>query len=86
LGARGIRAVGLSDCVEGSWRTETTQENTQDWLEQDEGDPGFQLLAEEEIAAIIFFIIILSSITYIIKFSVYLFSKFSCLLGVSFAS
>jgi hypothetical protein len=25
--------------------TETTQENIQDWLELDEGDPGFQLLA-----------------------------------------
>jgi hypothetical protein len=29
----------------------TTQENIQDWLELDEGDPGFQLLTEEEIAA-----------------------------------
>jgi hypothetical protein len=30
------------------WRadeeTETTQENIQDWLELDEGDPGFQLV------------------------------------------
>jgi hypothetical protein len=24
--------------------TEATQENIQDWLELDEGDPGFQLL------------------------------------------
>jgi hypothetical protein len=24
--------------------TETTQENNQDWLEVDEGDPGFQLI------------------------------------------
>jgi hypothetical protein len=24
---------------------ETTQENIQDWLELDEGDPGFQFLA-----------------------------------------
>jgi hypothetical protein len=30
--------------------TEITQKNTQDWLQLDEGDPGFQLLAEEEIA------------------------------------
>jgi hypothetical protein len=30
--------------------TETMQEN------MDEGDPGFQLLTEEEIAAVIFFI------------------------------
>jgi hypothetical protein len=35
--------------------TETTQENIKDWLELDEGDPGFQLLTEEEISAIIFF-------------------------------
>jgi hypothetical protein len=31
--------------------TETTQENIQDWVELDEGDPGFQLLTEEETAA-----------------------------------
>jgi hypothetical protein len=36
--------------------TETTQENIQDWLQLDEGDPGFQLQTEEEIAAVIFFI------------------------------
>jgi hypothetical protein len=35
--------------------TETTQENIQDWLQLDEGDPGFQLLTEKEIAAVIFF-------------------------------
>jgi hypothetical protein len=29
---------------------ETTQEYTQDWLQLDEGDPGFQFLTEEEIA------------------------------------
>jgi uncharacterized protein YehS (DUF1456 family) len=28
--------------------TETTQENIQDWLQLDEGGPGFQLLTEEE--------------------------------------
>jgi hypothetical protein len=38
--------------------TETTQENIQDWLQLDEGDPGFQLLTEEETASVIFFIII----------------------------
>jgi hypothetical protein len=31
--------------------TETTQEYIQDWLELDEGTPGFQLPTEEEIAA-----------------------------------
>jgi hypothetical protein len=34
--------------------TDTTQENIQNWIELDEGDPGFQLLTEEEIAAMIF--------------------------------
>jgi hypothetical protein len=34
--------------------TETTRENIQDWLQLDEGVPGFQLLTEEEIAAVIF--------------------------------
>jgi hypothetical protein len=42
-----LRAVG---------DTETTQENIRDWLLLDEGDPGFQLLTEEAIAAVIFFI------------------------------
>jgi hypothetical protein len=51
-----IRARGLSDCVRTAGETETMQENIQDWLELDEGDPGFQLLTEEEIAAVIFFI------------------------------
>jgi hypothetical protein len=36
--------------------TETTQENIQDWFELDEGDPGFQLLADD-IAAVIFLFI-----------------------------
>jgi hypothetical protein len=34
--------------------TETTQQNIQDWLKLDEGDPGFQFLTEEEIVAVIF--------------------------------
>jgi hypothetical protein len=37
--------------------TETTQESTQDWLQLDAGDPGFELLTEEEIAVVIFFYI-----------------------------
>jgi hypothetical protein len=36
--------------------TEAMQENIQDWHELDEGDPGFQLMTEEEIAAVILFI------------------------------
>jgi hypothetical protein len=30
--------------VRAAGETETTQENIQDWLELDEGDPRFQLL------------------------------------------
>jgi hypothetical protein len=35
--------------------TETLRENNQNWLELDEGDPGFQLLTKEEIFVVIFF-------------------------------
>jgi hypothetical protein len=35
--------------------TDTTQENIQDWLELDEGGPGFQLLTEEDNSAVTFF-------------------------------
>jgi hypothetical protein len=41
--------------------TETTQENIQDWLQLDEGDPGFQLLTAEEIATVIYFYYLYSS-------------------------
>jgi hypothetical protein len=34
--------------------TETTQENIQDRLQLDEGDPGFQLLTEGKIATVIY--------------------------------
>jgi hypothetical protein len=60
--------------------TETTQENIQDWLEMGEGHSGFQLLTEKETAAVTFLFIFIITI-YIIKFSIYLFSKFFCLLG-----
>jgi hypothetical protein len=36
--------------------TETMQENIQDWFQLDEEVPGFQLLTEKKIAAVIFFI------------------------------
>jgi hypothetical protein len=35
---------------------ETKQENIQDCLQLDEGDPGYQLLTEEDIFAVLFFI------------------------------
>jgi hypothetical protein len=58
--------------------TETTQEDIQDWLELDEGGPGFQLLTEEEVAAgiLLFFHLHCSC----------LFSKFFGLLEFTFAS
>jgi hypothetical protein len=55
--------------------TETTQDNIQDWLELDEGDPGFQLVTKEEIAAAIYFLFIFISIINIIKFFIYLLYK-----------
>jgi hypothetical protein len=36
--------------------TEITQGNIQDWLDLDAGDPEFQLLTEDEISAVIYFI------------------------------
>jgi hypothetical protein len=47
-----LRAAGES---------ETTQENIQDWLELDEGGPGYQPLTEEEITILIFFLHLFSS-------------------------
>jgi hypothetical protein len=44
--------------------TETTQENIQDWLQLDEGDRGFQLLTEEEIAVVILFYLFSSVLPY----------------------
>jgi hypothetical protein len=41
----------LSDLLRAAGETETTQ----DWLKMDEGDPEFQLLTQEEIAAAIFY-------------------------------
>jgi hypothetical protein len=67
--------------------TETMQEDIQDCVELGEGDPGFQLLTEEEIAAVIFFYLFSSALHVLLNFSIYLFSEFFfCLLGVYFAS
>jgi hypothetical protein len=48
--------------------TESMQENIQDWPELDEGDPGFQLLTEEEIAAVIFFYLFSSALPILLHF------------------
>jgi hypothetical protein len=54
--------------------TETMQENIQDWLQLDEGHPGFQLLTEEEIAAVIFFIFFHEHYLYYYTFYLFLLS------------
>jgi hypothetical protein len=58
--------------------TETMQENIQDWLELDEGDPGFQLLTEKEIAAVIFFYLFSSALITLLYFPI-CFLSFFCL-------
>jgi hypothetical protein len=53
----GLKQEDSQTVLKAAEETETTQENIKAWLELDEGDPGFQLLTKEEIAAVIFFII-----------------------------
>jgi hypothetical protein len=57
--------------------TETTQENIRNWLELDEGDPEFQLLTEEEIAAVIYFYSFLSALLILLNFPFICFLSFS---------
>jgi hypothetical protein len=59
-----LRAAGV---------TETTQGNVQDWLDLDEGDPGFQLLTEEEIAAVIFLYLFSSALPILLNLFVFYF-------------
>jgi hypothetical protein len=49
--SEGLEQEECETVLRAPGETETTQENIQDWLELDEGDPGFQLLIEEQIAA-----------------------------------
>jgi hypothetical protein len=51
-------------------------ETMQDWLKLDERDHGSQLPTEKEIATLIILFVYFTNTTYIIKFSIYLFSKF----------
>jgi hypothetical protein len=66
--------------------TETTQEYTQDWLELDEGNPGFQLLTEEEIAAVIFFNLFSLALPILFNFPFICFLIYFCLSVLAFAS
>jgi hypothetical protein len=66
--------------------TETTQEYIEDWLQLDEGDPGFQLLTEEEIAAVTFvFNLFSSALPILLHFQFICFLSFF-LLELSFAA
>jgi hypothetical protein len=55
--ARGLEQEEFQTVLRAAGGTETSQENIQDWLQLDERNPGFQLLTEEEIAAVIFLFI-----------------------------
>jgi hypothetical protein len=55
-------------------QTDTTQENTKDWLELDEDDPGFQFVTEEEISAVIIFYLFSSALPILLNFP-FIFSK-----------
>jgi hypothetical protein len=70
--------------------TETAQANIQDWLQLDEGDPGFQFLVSLQFlikgSKMLHFSCIFASTAYIIKFSIYFFLRFCCLSGLYFAS
>jgi hypothetical protein len=48
--------------------TDTTQGNIRDWLQLDEGDPGYQLLTREEIFAAILFYLFPSALSILLIF------------------
>jgi hypothetical protein len=81
-----FRSNRILTVLKAAGGTENMQTKIQDWLELDEGDPGFQLLTEEEIVAVIFYLFIFISTADITKFSIYFFYFFFCLLGLSFVS
>jgi hypothetical protein len=62
--------------------TETAQENIQDWLQLDEGDPVLELLTDEQIAAVIFFYLFSIALPILLNFLFFSFLRFRfCLLG-----
>jgi hypothetical protein len=64
--------------------TETTQENINDWLELDEGEPEFQILTQQGIAEVIFRLFSSALLT-LLHFLFIFFPSLFCLLGLSFA-
>jgi hypothetical protein len=63
--------------------TEIKQENIQDGLQLDEGDPGFKLFKEKEIAEVIFFNLFLSALLTLLNYPFMCFISF-CLLELYF--
>jgi hypothetical protein len=76
-----LEQEGFQTVLTAAGETETTQENIQEWLQLDEGDPGFQFLTEEEIVAVIYFYLFQSALPILL-----IFPFFFGLLGLSFAS
>jgi hypothetical protein len=81
LEQEGLEQEDCQTVLRAAGETETTQENIKNLPELDEGDPGFPLLTEEEITAVIFFIFI--STTHIIEYSIYMFLSLFRLLGLA---
>jgi hypothetical protein len=65
--------VDLQAVLRAPGETETAQGNFQDRLELDEGDPRYQLLTEEEIAAVMFLLYVSIDNTCVTTFFIYLF-------------
>jgi hypothetical protein len=72
----GFRSKGAFRLCAGQLETETTQENIQDLFELNEGDPGFLLLTEEEIAVVIFFYLFSSALPISLNFPFICFISF----------
>jgi hypothetical protein len=51
-------------------------ETAQDWLQLDEGDPGFRLPTQEEITAVIFFCLFSSALSILLHFQFICFLRF----------
>jgi hypothetical protein len=57
--------------LKAAGETKSTQENIQDWLQLDEGDPGYQLLTEEKLLQLYFVLSIFISTAYSISFHLF---------------
>jgi hypothetical protein len=64
-----VHSEDFQAVLRAAGETETKQENIQGWLQLDEGDPGVQLLTEEEIDAVIFLYLFSSAVPILLNFS-----------------